>query len=42
MGGAGADIDVDTSVDGIRKTMAGLTPQHNGAFLNYDGTPLAW
>jgi NAD(P)-dependent dehydrogenase (short-subunit alcohol dehydrogenase family) len=42
MGGAGADIDVATSADGIRKTMAGLTPQHNGAFLNYDGTPLAW
>ena len=42
MGGAGADIDVATSAEGIRKTMQGLTAQHHGGFFNYDGTPLAW
>ena len=42
MGGAGADIDVATSVAGIRRTLAGLTPTQNGSFLNYDGTAIAW
>lgn len=42
MGGAGADIDVATSVAGIRRTLAALTPADNGGFFNFDGTPLAW
>lgn len=42
MGGAGADIDVGTSVSGIRRTLAGLTPAQNGSFLNYDGTVIPW
>jgi len=42
MGGAGADIDVATSVAGIRRTLAALTPADNGRFFNHDGTPLAW
>ena len=42
MGGAGADIDVGTSVAGIRRTLAALTAADNGGFFNYDGTPLAW
>jgi len=42
MGGAGADIDVQTSVSGMRRVLAGLRPEHNGQFFNYDGSPLAW
>jgi NAD(P)-dependent dehydrogenase (short-subunit alcohol dehydrogenase family) len=42
MGGAGADIDVATSVSGIRATLAALQPAQNGSFLNYDGTDIPW
>ncbi len=42
MGGSGADIDVATSAAGMRRVLAGLRPQDNGGFFNYDGTPLAW
>jgi NAD(P)-dependent dehydrogenase (short-subunit alcohol dehydrogenase family) len=42
MGGAGADIAVEQSVKGLRKTLAGLTAADNGSFLNYDGTPIPW
>ena len=42
MGGDGAQLDVDVAVAGLRATMAGLTRAHNGAFLNYDGTPIPW
>jgi NAD(P)-dependent dehydrogenase (short-subunit alcohol dehydrogenase family) len=42
MGGAGAEIDVDVSVAGLRNTLAGLNSAHNGTFLNYDGTPIPW
>ena len=42
MGGAGADIDVETSAGGIRATLARATSAQNGSFLNYDGTEFAW
>lgn len=42
MGGTGADIDVQTSVSGMRSVIAGLTTADNGCFFNYDGTPLPW
>jgi NAD(P)-dependent dehydrogenase (short-subunit alcohol dehydrogenase family) len=42
MGGAGAEIPVEQSVGGLRKTLAGLTAADNGSFLNYDGTPIPW
>ena len=42
MGSVGAEIDVDTSVAGMRATLAALTHADNGKFLNYDGTPIAW
>ncbi|MBT9492041.1 MAG: SDR family oxidoreductase [Paucibacter sp.] len=42
MGGEGADIDVQTSVAGMRGVLAGLTPADNGGFFNYDGQTLAW
>ena len=42
MGGAGAEIEVEESVTGLRTTLAGLDSAHNGIFLNYDGTPISW
>jgi NAD(P)-dependent dehydrogenase (short-subunit alcohol dehydrogenase family) len=42
MGGSGADIDVETSVAGMKTVIAGLAPRDNGAFLNYDGKAIAW
>ncbi len=42
MGGSGADLDVATSVSGMRRTLAALTPADNGGFFNHDGQALAW
>jgi NAD(P)-dependent dehydrogenase (short-subunit alcohol dehydrogenase family) len=42
MGGEGAEIDVATSVTGLRKTLAAQGIADNGKFLNYDGTPIPW
>jgi NAD(P)-dependent dehydrogenase (short-subunit alcohol dehydrogenase family) len=42
MGGSSADIDVETSVAGLRRTLATRTAADNGSFFNFDGTPLAW
>lgn len=42
MGGAGAELEVDVSVAGMRTTLAALTSSDNGKFLNYDGAPLSW
>ncbi len=42
MGGAGADIDVETSVAGMRKVIAGLSARDNGAFFAYDGKAIEW
>lgn len=42
MGGAGADIDVQTSVSGMRSVLGALSPHQSGSFFNYDGQPLAW
>lgn len=42
MGGAGADIDVETSVAGMRRVIAKLAPKDSGTFLNYDGQAIAW
>lgn len=42
MGGSGADLDVQQAVADMRRTLAGLTPAQNGAFLNHDGEPLGW
>jgi NAD(P)-dependent dehydrogenase (short-subunit alcohol dehydrogenase family) len=42
MGGSGADIDVQTSVAGMRTVLATLKPEHTGSFFNYDGQALAW
>ncbi len=42
MGGKDADIDVATSVTGIRKVIAKATPKQNGSFFDYAGHKLAW
>ncbi|NHZ95040.1 SDR family oxidoreductase [Massilia sp. CCM 8734] len=42
MGGLGADITPEQSAAGLRATLAGLDAAANGAFLNYDGTPIPW
>jgi NAD(P)-dependent dehydrogenase (short-subunit alcohol dehydrogenase family) len=42
MGGAGAQIDPETSITGMRKVIAGLTPGKTGKFFNYDGAVIAW
>ncbi|HEY1090557.1 MAG TPA: SDR family oxidoreductase [Burkholderiaceae bacterium] len=42
MGGEDADIDVQTSVAGMRTVLATMKPEQTGSFFNYDGTPLAW
>ena len=42
MGGAGADIPVETSAAGLRQVIDGLTPKDSGRFLNYDGEEIPW
>lgn len=41
MGGAGAPLTVTQSVASMRQTLAGLGPQHKGAFLDHDGSRFA-
>jgi NAD(P)-dependent dehydrogenase (short-subunit alcohol dehydrogenase family) len=42
MGGQAADIDVATSVAGMRALLARLTPSDNGGFFDYGGNALTW
>ena len=42
MGGSGADIDVETSVAGMRSVITGLSARDTGSFFNYDGKAIAW
>ena len=42
MGGPNADLAVEDSAAGLRRTLARLGPADNGTFLNYDGTPIPW
>jgi hypothetical protein len=42
MGGAGAEIDVATSVSGMRRVIAAITPADSGAFRNYAGETIPW
>ncbi|MEO7339040.1 MAG: SDR family oxidoreductase [Caldimonas sp.] len=42
MGGSGADIDVETSVGGMRKVIAGLKPGQHGEYRSYDGETIPW
>lgn len=42
MGGSGADIDIQTSVVGMKNVINGLTPADSGKFLSWDGSELPW
>jgi len=42
LGGPNADIDVATSVRGMRRVIAALTPATAGRFWVYDGSELPW
>ena len=42
MGGAEADIDVATSVTGLRRVITAANDSHNGKFLNYTGEQFDW
>jgi len=42
MGGSGADIDVATSIAGMRTVLASVKPADTGSFFNYDGQRLDW
>ncbi|HVY98955.1 MAG TPA: SDR family oxidoreductase [Dongiaceae bacterium] len=42
MGGPSASIAPKTSVEGIRKVIAGLGPKTSGRFFNYSGEEIPW
>jgi NAD(P)-dependent dehydrogenase (short-subunit alcohol dehydrogenase family) len=42
MGGADADVDVETSVSGLREVIAGVTMSDSGRFLDYLGAEIPW
>ena len=42
MGGSAAPLVAADSVAGMRRTLAGLRPEDNGGFFNYDGSPRLW
>ena len=42
MGGSSADIDVSTSVAGMRSVLASVKREHSGSYFNYDGQPIPW
>jgi len=42
MGGGSADIDVQTSVSGMRRILAAANDSSNGKFINYNGEQLSW
>jgi NAD(P)-dependent dehydrogenase (short-subunit alcohol dehydrogenase family) len=42
MGGPGAQIEATTSITGLRKVIANLTPSATGSFLDYQGNRLDW
>ncbi len=42
MGGAGADIDIETSVSGMKQVIDRLRPGDSGKFLCWDGSEMPW
>lgn len=42
MGGAGAEVEIPDSVAGLRRVIAGLTPDKTGCFVDYRGNALPW
>ena len=42
MGGPSATLSPEESVTGMRAVISGLTAEHNGRYLGYDGSEVAW
>ncbi len=42
MGGASAHLSTEESVTAMRRIIAGLKPDDNGRFFNYDGKEIPW
>ncbi len=42
MGGENADLDIKSSVRGIKNVIDGLTASDSGKFLSYDGSEMPW
>jgi len=42
MGGESAPLSPETSVNGLRRVIAGLTSADSGRFLSHDGKPIPW
>jgi NAD(P)-dependent dehydrogenase (short-subunit alcohol dehydrogenase family) len=42
MGGSRAPVDVETSVDGMKRVVENLRPEDSGKVLAYDGSELPW
>jgi len=42
MGGQGADLDIGTSVTGMKSVIDGLAPGDSGKLLSYDGSEMPW
>ena len=42
MGGEGADISPEVSVKGLLEVFAGLSPEDNGKFYDYQGQEIPW
>jgi hypothetical protein len=42
MGGAGAPLSPQTSVNGLRKVIDGLKASDSGKFFSHDGSTIPW
>lgn len=42
MGGAGAPLQADASVSGMRQVIDGLTSAQSGGFFDHEGAPVPW
>jgi NAD(P)-dependent dehydrogenase (short-subunit alcohol dehydrogenase family) len=42
MGGQGAPLSPEKSVQGLRKVLSGLSEKSSGKFFSYDGTEIPW
>jgi NAD(P)-dependent dehydrogenase (short-subunit alcohol dehydrogenase family) len=42
MGGQGAPLSPDKSVQGLRKVISGLKPDQSGKFFSHDGSEIPW
>jgi len=42
MGGSGAPLTPETSVQGLRKVIAGLKSDDSGRFFSHDGSSIPW